>query len=106
MQIKIIGLLEKYDVVTISLEDLLKKYSGPQKIDYLSIDTEESEYEILSKFNFDLYDIRVITCEHNYLPQRKLIYDLLSSKGFNRVQTKKSIWDDWYMKKKPILLYL
>ena len=97
---------KQYDVQTISLEDLLKKYSAPKRIDYLSIDTEGSEYEILSNFNFDAYDIRVITCEHNYMPERDKIYKLLTSKGFFRVETNKSQWDDWYTKSKPILLYV
>ena len=97
---------KQYDVQTISLEDLLKKYSAPKRIDYLSIDTEGSEYEILSNFNFDAYDIRVITCEHNYMPERDEIYKLLTSKGFFRVETNKSQWDDWYTKSKPILLYV
>jgi FkbM family methyltransferase len=97
---------KQYDVQTISLEDLLKKYSAPKKIDYLSIDTEGSEYEILSNFNFDAYDIRAITCEHNYMPEREQIYKLLTSKGYFRVDTDKSKWDDWYTKAKPVLLYV
>ena len=40
----------KYKVNTISLEDLLEKYKAPTIIDYMSIDTEGSEYEILKKF--------------------------------------------------------
>jgi FkbM family methyltransferase len=97
---------KKYDVQTISLEDLLRKYSAPKTIDYLSVDTEGSEYEILSNFNFDAYEIRTITCEHNYMPDREKIYTLLTSKGFFRVQTGKSKWDDWYTKSKPTLLYV
>lgn len=97
---------KQYDVQTISLEDMLKKYSAPKRIDYLSIDTEGSEFEILSNFNFDAYDIRAITCEHNYMPEREQIYKLLTSKGYFRVDIKQSKWDDWYTKSKPILLYI
>ena len=97
---------KQYDVQTISLEDLLKKYSAPKRIDYLSIDTEGSEFEILSNFNFEAYDVRAITCEHNYMPDRERIYKLLTSKGYFRVDTEQSKWDDWYTKSKPILLYV
>ena len=97
---------KQYDVQTISLDDLLKKYSAPKRIDYLSIDTEGSEYQILSNFDFNLYDIRVITVEHNFMPDREKIYKLLTSNGFFRVQTDKSKWDDWYTKNKPIFLYV
>jgi FkbM family methyltransferase len=89
---------KKYQVRSISLNDLLLKYSAPKRIDYLSIDTEGSEYEILKAFNFDEYDIRIITVEHNYTPQRQLIYDLLSSSGFKRKYEKVSAFDDWYVK--------
>lgn len=96
----------KYNIETISLEDLLKKYNAPHVINYLSIDTEGSEYQILSNFDFNSYDIRAITVEHNFMPDREKLYKLLTSHGFFRVQTDKSKWDDWYTKNKPIFLYV
>lgn len=87
----------KYDVTTISLIDLLKKYNAPKEIDYLSIDTEGSEYEILSAFDFDAYKFKIITCEHNYTPMREKLYDLLTSKGYTRKYTEYSRFDDWYV---------
>ena len=89
---------QKYEVTTISLMDLLDKYSAPQSIDYLSIDTEGSEFEILSSFDFEKYSFSVITCEHNYTPAREKIYELLTSKGYVRKHEKLSLWDDWYVK--------
>ena len=87
----------KYPVDTISLLDLLKKYNAPSQIDYLSIDTEGSEFEILNNFDFDQYKIKVITCEHNYSPNRELIYNLLTGKGYTRMFSILSQWDDWYI---------
>jgi len=87
----------KYQVNTISLVDLLQKYNAPEKIDYLSIDTEGSEYEILSAFDFSKYQIKIITCEHNYTPMREKIFDLLSSHGYIRKHTHVSFFDDWYV---------
>ena len=87
----------KYPVTTISLLDLLKKYNAPRTIDYLSIDTEGSEFEILSAFDFDAYQFRVITCEHNYTPMREKIYNLLTSKGYTRKFPNLSHFDDWYV---------
>ena len=100
---------KRYDVMTISLNDLLTEYSAPFDIDYLSIDTEGSEFEILSSLNFEKYNIKVITCEHNFTPARVKIHDLLSSKGYVRTKTDMSQFDDWYIKIKPEknkLLYL
>tara|TARA_Y100001968_G_scaffold311662_1_gene333993 strand:+ start:101 stop:1309 length:1209 start_codon:yes stop_codon:yes gene_type:complete len=86
-----------YKVKTISLLDLLEKYRAPREIDYLSIDTEGSEYEILKNFDFNKYRIKVITCEHNFTSLRDKIYELLSSKGYKRKFTKISRVDDWYV---------
>jgi FkbM family methyltransferase len=81
---------KRYSVKTISLEDLLDKYDAPKKIDYLSIDTEGTEYEVLSNFNFDKYQFRVITVEHNRTQRREEILKLLTEKL--------SKFDDWYVK--------
>jgi FkbM family methyltransferase len=87
-----------YKVNTISLNDLLMKYHAPRHIDYLSIDTEGSEYEILSNFDFSQYTFGVITCEHNYTPMREKLYSLLTKKGYKRVFENLSLYDDWYVK--------
>lgn len=89
---------DTYEVETISLSDMLAKYDAPKVIDYLSIDTEGSELEILSAFDFNEYDIRVITVEHNYTANREKIYDLLISAGFKRVYEDYSQFDDWYVR--------
>lgn len=87
-----------YQVRTISLQDLLDRHQAPRTIDYLSLDTEGSEYDILAAFDFTAYDIRVITCEHNDTPDRERIHALLASKGYVRKYTGLSRWDDWYVR--------
>jgi hypothetical protein len=87
-----------YDVLSISLNDLLKKYNAPRYIDYLSIDTEGSEFEILSTFNFNEYTFGVITCEHNFTSNREKINDLLVKNGYKRKYESVSGFDDWYVK--------
>jgi len=62
---------EKHDVTTISLQDLLEKHTAPREIDFLSIDTEGGEYEILSSFDFDKYRFQIIACEHNFTPAKR-----------------------------------
>ena len=88
---------QTYDVHTISLMNLLKKYDAPNEIDYISIDTEGSEYEILSKFDFAKYRFKVITCEHNFTPMRESIYKLLIAHGYRRKFFALSRFDDWYV---------
>ena len=48
---------------TISLNDLFSK-NNMKEIDYLSIDTEGTEFEILKSLNFEIYRPKVITIEH------------------------------------------
>ena len=86
----------RYDTKTISLLDLLEKYNAPKTIDYLSIDTEGSEYDILSSFDFSKYKFKIITCEHNFTEQREKIFKLLTNKGYQRKYTDISYVDDWY----------
>lgn len=86
----------QYSVETISLNDLLVKFNAPREIDYLSIDTEGSEFEILNALDFDRYKFKIITCEHNHKLKQK-IFDLLTSNGYRRVYENLSKCDDWYM---------
>lgn len=86
-----------YDVETVSLNDLLSFHKAPKYIDFLSIDTEGSEYDILNVFDFNQFYIKVITVEHNYTPNRDKIHSLLSSHGFIRKFEEFSRFDDWYV---------
>lgn len=92
----------RYDVETVSLRDLLKTHDAPKCIDYLSLDTEGSEFEILSSFDFDEYSIGIITCEHNFTKDRERIRDLLVQKNFVHVFGAMDIVDDWYVAAKKI----
>jgi FkbM family methyltransferase len=80
---------------SISLNDFLEKYSAPRHIDYLSIDTEGSEYDILSRFPFDRWDVQLVTVEHNFTPDRERIRELMSRNGYQVIGQK---WDDWFFK--------
>jgi FkbM family methyltransferase len=90
--------VRSYSVETISLLDLLRKYQAPKHIDYLSLDTEGSEFEILKSFNFDEFSFGVITVEHNYKPIREEIFKLLTQNGYSRKYENISLFDDWYVK--------
>ena len=75
---------------------ILDKYNAPTDIDYISLDTEGSELEILQAFPFDKYKVKTLTVEHNYEePKRTMIKNLLSTKGFIHVES--NILDDCFV---------
>ncbi len=88
---------QTYEVETISLNDLLSDYGAPRHIDYLSIDTEGSEFAILQGLDFDKWQISIITVEHNYRPEREKILGLMRAQGYVRAPTSVSKYDDWYV---------
>ena len=95
----------KLEVDTISLNDLLEEYKAPNKINYISVDTEGSEYKILKNFNFKKYEVEVFTIEHNFIEsKRNNIFELMSANNYVRAFQKISQWDDWYIKKNNTIL--
>lgn len=70
-------------VKTISLNDLLEKYNAPEFIEYMSLDTEGSEYEILRTLDFKKWKFGLIDVEHNHIePRRSMINRLLCNNGY------------------------
>lgn len=86
-----------YPVETVSLNDLLDHHNAPDIIDYVSVDTEGSEFEILNAFDFNNRSFRVLNVEHNFAPQRDDLFKLLTSHGYKRVLESVSRFDDWYI---------
>jgi FkbM family methyltransferase len=88
-----------YNVDCISLEQLLDSQSAPSVINFLSIDTEGSEYDILRDFDYGKkYTINSICVEHNNVPdKRERISQLMKEWGLIRVLQHLSRWDDWYV---------
>ena len=84
-------------VETISLDDLLDEHGAPDEIDYMSVDTEGSELEILNAFDFSRRRVKLFTIEHNFTDLRGQIYDLMTSKGYVRRHPEYTRFDDWYI---------
>jgi FkbM family methyltransferase len=88
----------EYEVPTITLQDLLDKYNAPTVIDYLSIDTEGSEFDILENyFQSATRKIKAITVEHNYTPAKDKIRNLLIPLGYSEIDPTQTKWDSWYL---------
>ena len=89
----------KYQVETISLNDLLDLFRAPDLIDVVSIDTEGSELEILKKFNFDRFNVRIFIIEHAYGSNAQEIQSILERNGYELKLQNLSAWDYWFVKK-------
>jgi len=89
---------KRYRVKTVSLGDLLARHQAPTELDYLSIDTEGSEFEILRGFDFAKHPFKTITCEHNHTSSREKIHALLMAAGYVRKYEAFSDFDDWYVR--------
>jgi FkbM family methyltransferase len=87
-----------YLVDTVSLIDLLDEHHAPRYIDFISIDTEGSEFEILEHFDFSSYQFGLITVEHNYeTEKREKLLALLLKNNYKRIFQNISAEDDWYV---------
>ena len=73
-------------VKTISLNDLLERYNAPNFIEYLSLDTEGSEFEILKNLDFSKWKFGLLDVEHNHIePRRTMIRKLLLANGYKYI---------------------
>jgi len=82
-------------VDTTSIMNLLNE-NQMHVIDYMSIDVEGYELDILKGIDYDKVKVRFLTVEHgNDEGYRKEIHDFLVSKGYERHRENK--WDDEYM---------
>ncbi len=87
----------RYSVPTVTLDDLLDSHHVPSHINYMSVDTEGSEYECLAGFDFNKYRINCLTVEHNFQASRQKVHQLLIASGFVHVFSEISDYDDWFV---------
>lgn len=90
---KAAGYLARF--TSISLDDFLVQHNAPKNIDYISVDTEGSEYDLLSSFPFNKWNVNLFSIEHNFSEQRGKIRDLMLRNGYSCTEKD---WDDWYKK--------
>jgi FkbM family methyltransferase len=93
---------KEYKVETITLLDLLRKHRSPKSIDFLSVDTEGSEFEILRDFDFSEYSFGIVVCEHNFGMNQLLLDNLFKQNGYLKILNEMTLWDAWYVNQKLI----
>lgn len=90
---------EEIEVETVTLNQLLEDHEAPERINFMSIDTEGGELEILEGFDFSRHTVDLITVEHNFMPARDAIHELLVDRGYERRFVDFSKFDDWYARR-------
>ncbi|HYL31994.1 MAG TPA: FkbM family methyltransferase [Stellaceae bacterium] len=73
-----------YDVVVRPLNDILLEHTI-QRIDYLSLDTEGSEWRILRDFDLATFDVKVISVENNSRDTK--LQRHLAQRGYRLIRT-------------------
>lgn len=96
----VVGLDSRYsefNVFTISLNDLLELYNAPYEIDYISMDLEGSELNVLRSFDFTENLVKIWTIEHSNDAQEHEIFTIMSSNNY--VLKNKTGQENWYVHK-------
>ena len=89
-----------YEVSAIRFEEIFKGLSIVPDIDFLSIDTEGSEVEILKSIDFSRFKPKIICIEHNYVKSNRIFFKkFLKSKGYSLIYSGLSQWDSWFISK-------
>jgi len=84
-------------VETRTFQQVLQEANAPSRVDYLSLDTEGTELEILKSVNLNEYTFGMITVEHNFQqPKRSETRSFLESNGYTFL--KENQWDDVFIK--------
>jgi FkbM family methyltransferase len=82
-------------VRTETLAAILDVACAPEWIDYLSIDTEGSELDVLRGINFARRTFGLISIEHNFVePRRTSMRRFLAERGY--LHLRENHWDDDY----------
>jgi FkbM family methyltransferase len=90
---------EFYAVETVTLELLISENTLLGKVDFLSVDTEGSELEVLQGFPFEKIQPRFICVEHNFnVLKREQVRCLLRKHGYHVFLESLSHVDDWFYK--------
>lgn len=93
------------EVNTTSIDKILIEFNCPKIIDYISLDVEGHEYNVLEMFPFSEYKFILMTVEHNlYLgsdANKKKINEILTKNGYSiyreNVEHMGYQFEDWYI---------
>ena len=81
---------------SITLNTLLEEYEAPKNIDYISLDVEGIEFKVLENFDFNKYNVKCWTIEHNIEPNNQRSLNNFLSIAFLLLKNNYLVkWHDW-----------
>jgi FkbM family methyltransferase len=75
--------IEKINVNVKTLNNIFKETNFPKKIDFISIDTENTELDVLKGLDFYEYDIKFLIIENNF--DEPQVEDYLKTQNFKKL---------------------
>lgn len=90
--------VKSYGVNTTTLKDLLEQFEAPETIDFLSIDVEGHELEVLKSFEELSYKFNFIMCEHIAVNPDTL-KGIMNDAGYQIVEEGLGRQDFWFIPK-------
>ena len=86
-------------VMTKSVKEIFEEFNCPLNIDFVSIDTEGNEYEILKGIDLEKYNIKILCIETNFDNNKsQLIKTHLSKYGYQKVLNNKFDFNSWFIR--------
>lgn len=96
--------LATIEVDTLNPTELLKRFQAPNLIDYMSLDVEGAEFDVLSSLDLLAHSIALMTVEHNHdTPRQQKIRSFLARFGYECVQNRN---DDFFFHRKHLAALL
>ena len=84
------------DIETLNPTQVLDRFQAPAVIEYMSLDVEGCEYEVVSSIDLERYRVLLMTIEHNHHVEKKeRIRAYLAARGYGVMQVKN---DDFFFK--------
>lgn len=87
-----------HEVDTVSLDDLLREHNAPRLIDFLSMDAEGAELDILNAFSFGYrFGFLAIEALHAEASSADALEHLMKDNGYRRILHDVSGYDHFYI---------
>ena len=92
-----LGQTKTFSVQTATFNEVMQNYPNIFHIDFMTLDVEGGEMEVLKGIDFDKYSFSVMTIEHNYTESKEeQIIDFLHTKGYRVLL--QNAWDIMFVK--------